>query len=115
MELSQDRSLAVSDKSKNTENTQQFVDREAPWDFPAGPGAKTLSSQSRGWGPIPSQGTRPCMPQLRPARMLSHVRFCDLEGYSLPGPSVHGILQASPGVGCHFLLHKAWQSQQVSK
>ena len=24
---------------------------------------------------------------------------------SQPGPSVHGILQARTGVGCHFLLH----------
>ena len=87
-------SLAVSDKSKNTKSTQLTVDKEAPWDFPAGPGAKTPSSQSRGWGPIPSQGTRCCMAQLSPARMLSRVRLCDLEACSPPGSSVHGTLQA---------------------
>ena len=34
-------------------------------DFPGGPIAKTLSSQCRGSGSIPGQGTRLHMPQLR--------------------------------------------------
>ena len=35
------------------------------WDFPGGPVAKTLSSQCRGPGSIPGQGTRSHMPQWR--------------------------------------------------
>jgi len=32
--------------------------------------------------------------------------LCDPLDCSLPGPSVHGILQATPGEGCHTLLHR---------
>ena len=30
--------------------------------------------------------------------------LCDPMDWSLPGSSVHGIFQARPGVGFHFLL-----------
>ena len=34
----------------------------------------------------------------------SHPTLCDHMDSSLPGSSLHGILQARTGVGCHFLL-----------
>ena len=35
------------------------------WDFPGGPLVKTLSSQCRGQGSVPGEGTRSHMPQLK--------------------------------------------------
>ena len=39
------------------------------------------------------------------AKPLSHSSLCDPVNHSLPGSSVHGILQAgNTGVGCHAFL-----------
>ena len=43
-----------------------FVGKNIRGDFPGGPVVKTQHSQCRGLGSIPGQGTRSCMPQLRP-------------------------------------------------
>ena len=38
--------------------------------------------------------------------VLTHVWLCDPMDFSFPGSSVHGILQARIGTGCHFLLQE---------
>ena len=41
--------------------------------------------------------------------------FCNLMGCSLPGSSVHGILQAkNTGVGCHFILQGIFLTQGLN-
>ena len=37
-------------------------------------------------------------------RRFSRVRLCDPMDCSLPGLSIHGVLQARTRVGCRFLL-----------
>ena len=48
-------------------------------DFPGGPVAKTLRSQS-GLGLTPSQGTRSCMPQLGPSAAKSIKKKTNFKG-----------------------------------
>ena len=43
-----------------------FVGKNICGDFPGGPVVKTQHSQRKGLGSISGQGTRSCMPQLRP-------------------------------------------------
>ena len=42
---------------------------------------------------------------------LGPVQLCDLMDCSLPGSSVHGILQARTRVGCHSLLQGIFLTQ----
>ena len=44
-------------------------------------------------------------------KSLSHVRLCDPMDCSLPGSSVRGILEATVGVGCYFLLQGIFLTQ----
>ena len=45
-----------------------FVGKNICGDFPGGPVVKTQHSQRKGLGSISGQGTRSCMPQLRPGK-----------------------------------------------
>ena len=44
-------------------------------------------------------------------KSLSRVRLCDPMDCSLPGSSVRGILKATVGVGCYFLLQGIFLTQ----
>ena len=44
----------------------------------------------------------------------SCLTLCDSMDCSLPGSSVHGILQARVGVGCHFLLQGIFPTQGLN-
>ena len=43
--------------------------------------------------------------------LQSCLTLCDPVDCSPPGSSVHGILQADTGVGCHFLLQGIFLTQ----
>ena len=44
----------------------------------------------------------------------SYLTLCDPTDCSLPGSSIHGIFQASTGVGCHCLLQRIFPTQGLN-
>ena len=64
----------------------------------------------------PAEKCKGCLhPPNKPSscdHLLSHVQlFCNFMDCSLPGSSVHRILQTSTGVGCHALLQGIFPTQ----
>ena len=67
-EFEQTRGGSILQVFENYYLTKQriFVGKNICGDFPGGPVVKTQHSQRKGLGSISGQGTRSCMPQLRP-------------------------------------------------
>ena len=106
----------------------------SPYSEASGPSARVEYQGGWGWGlrlpgcipqPQPRDGSRQHSSDSLdgPAEAISVLKsesesevaqcptLCDPVDCSLPGSSVHGILQAPTGVGCHFLLQGIFLTQ----